>query len=957
MGEATPAGAFAPMLGVAVGSVPGGVGASRGSAVPQLHSAIVERLRARIELCRRHHSSCETRYQRGQAETTDREHESTLHLLNIVQQGPGTRKGKASRGSNHQPPEYSRANGEQRGPDGDQKVSMRMALHGSLRRKIEGQAPKPGAASCPFPGSDFKRARMDSAGPGPGHPSLNASHSFQGSTQRKPFMMSHGVGSDIFNMTLKEMKKEPAEVQSCGQSSADMIFDFKDEGQLDPELQDLFDELTKSASPLNDLEFEKMLKQDDAFGLDLGRPSSVGAAAALGSPLDKPIKLEHSPDFGHVQCGSPQLRPASAGPAFALAGASSGSTSQKANAQSGPPRSMPCWPEISHAEQLKQMAAANQQQPSALLHHQAPGLSGWSPAISSSSGSFPQDGLPGPAPLARVNAPGINNCLFKSNGHSGAHRLDVKVLGSKPTLHFSPKSSHATGQPLMPDPLSKSATQQQHSPSSSQHSALHFQNQQMSASASLCLQSKPSPLHAGGLPFKLAQPRQNESRGGGTHGDDGPEPRPRALGPGARPGGSARELGPGGSGPGARARGLGPGARARGLGPGGSARGLGPGAQSCDSLCSAEQAQSAPLTARLPRLSPNISINPEPQSQDGGPPVCVWRHCKRPAEALCLHLVVKARNCSARSPGLHEGSPSGPRQPVNGSLAPPALRAPAPTGQLKGPVKRQLTPATHSLSPDKDGPLDQFSRHLTRPPPEYKHSRSVAGLQQQGGVFPGPSSSGPDKDPHKMNPSPADRRFGTDCPPQFQQHSGQRQLGLGQNKPRFLSTNAPGSPFGLQHSRAAGDPGPSLGGLMTNVSWGSANKQAGLGSRRPPGPLQTPGPPADMYQQRHIGPPNQVAPDPRMLPLNPGQPVLSRSSPEQRVPAGGFADPGSGSSSYPSSRAGRVTFDFLPEGDNSVPGINTDSDFIDSLLKSGSGNDDWMKDINLDEILGSSSII
>lgn len=84
---------------------------------------------------------------------------------------------------------------------------------------------------------------------------------------------------------------------------------------------------------------------------------------------------------------------------------------------------------------------------------------------------------------------------------------------------------------------------------------------------------------------------------------------------------------------------------------------------------------------------------------------------------------------------------------------------------------------------------------------------------------------------------------------------------------------------------------------------------------------------------------------------------LSQASPEQRVPAGNFAEPGPGSSSFQNNRANRLTFDFLPEGDNTVPGINTDSDFIDSLLKSGSGNDDWMKDINLDEILGSHSWI
>ncbi|MEQ2170820.1 hypothetical protein GOODEAATRI_004206 [Goodea atripinnis] len=147
MGEATPAqsaaaaGTFVPMLGVGLGAMPGGVvgngpmvATSRGgSAVPQLHNAIVERLRARIELCRRHHSTCENRYQRGQAESSDREHENTLHLLNIVQQGPGNRKTKGSRASNQQPPDYSRANGEQKGAEGEQKISTRIALNTAVR--------------------------------------------------------------------------------------------------------------------------------------------------------------------------------------------------------------------------------------------------------------------------------------------------------------------------------------------------------------------------------------------------------------------------------------------------------------------------------------------------------------------------------------------------------------------------------------------------------------------------------------------------------------------------------------------------------------------------------------------------------------------------------------------------------------------------------------------------------
>lgn len=128
--QATPSG-FAPMLGVGMGGSITPIAASRGSAVPQLHSAIVERLRARIELCRRHHSTCESRYQRGQAENSDREHENTLQLLNIVQQGPGNRKSKGRSSSSQQPSDFGRANGEHKAhsvSEAESKISSQIAV-------------------------------------------------------------------------------------------------------------------------------------------------------------------------------------------------------------------------------------------------------------------------------------------------------------------------------------------------------------------------------------------------------------------------------------------------------------------------------------------------------------------------------------------------------------------------------------------------------------------------------------------------------------------------------------------------------------------------------------------------------------------------------------------------------------------------------------------------------------
>ncbi|KAB1272718.1 Mastermind-like protein 2 [Camelus dromedarius] len=81
-----------------LGGAPGAGLLGGGSVTPRVHSAIVERLRARIAVCRQHHLSCEGRYERGRAESSDRERESTLQLLSLVQHGQGARKaGKHSK--------------------------------------------------------------------------------------------------------------------------------------------------------------------------------------------------------------------------------------------------------------------------------------------------------------------------------------------------------------------------------------------------------------------------------------------------------------------------------------------------------------------------------------------------------------------------------------------------------------------------------------------------------------------------------------------------------------------------------------------------------------------------------------------------------------------------------------------------------------------------------------------
>lgn len=148
------------------------------------------------------------------------------------------------------------------------------------------------------------------------------------------------------------------------------------------------------------------------------------------------------------------------------------------------------------------------------------------------------------------------------------------------------------------------------------------------------------------------------------------------------------------------------------------------------------------------------------------------------------------------------------------------------------------------------------------------------------------------------------------------------------------------------------------------------------------------------FSQRAVAPPSQLMPAVQMRPMNQmnqalnGQTLgplrglnlrpnqLSSQSLSNMNPSGtGLNQARTGTSQPPSltpnafpssnqsSRAFQGTdhssdlaFDFLSQQpDNMGPALNSDADFIDSLLKTEPGNDDWMKDINLDEILGSNS--
>uniref|UniRef100_A0A452E8I0 Mastermind-like 2 n=1 Tax=Capra hircus TaxID=9925 RepID=A0A452E8I0_CAPHI len=105
--------------------------------------------------------------------------------------------------------------------------------------------------------------------------------------------------------------------------------------------------------------------------------------------------------------------------------------------------------------------------------------------------------------------------------------------------------------------------------------------------------------------------------------------------------------------------------------------------------------------------------------------------------------------------------------------------------------------------------------------------------------------------------------------------------------------------------------------------------------------------------------PNQLST--QLLPtMNQAGTGLSQSRTVSQPPslaAGGFPSPNQSSRAFQGTDHGNdLAFDFLnQQTDNMGPALNSDADFIDSLLKTEPGNDDWMKDINLDEILGNNS--
>ncbi|KAF7658036.1 hypothetical protein LDENG_00018240 [Lucifuga dentata] len=380
------------------------------------HSAVMERLRRRIELFRRHHNSCESRYESAALERLELERQQTFALHQRCLQA------KAKRSNKHRQPQTTVEQGVQRtqGSGGTElgesgggvaeqsRNSTLIALQETVKRKLESTGSPLGrdqvnGFSDSFPPN--KKACLDNGTAngspldsklGVGEPlGSNGTHGSAGER-------ADGSNEQNSDFCQKEMKQEPEDILPCmlpaGGSNNNSL--FPDLNLNEQEWTELMEELNRSVAYediqdiLND-GFEDRKDPPDLTptpsgtgvvggGTRLPAGGSVQTSQGLLPPVLANVKAEFSPasvafdqDSG---TGSPHVRPTSSGPPPLPTSSpvASSSASSPALSHPAPPSRqlqaslLPPGPtvskDLSPAQQLQQLAA--QQQRAQHLHSQ-----------------------------------------------------------------------------------------------------------------------------------------------------------------------------------------------------------------------------------------------------------------------------------------------------------------------------------------------------------------------------------------------------------------------------------------------------------------------------------------------------------------------------------------------------------------------------------------------------------
>ncbi|XP_059551632.1 mastermind-like protein 1 isoform X2 [Myotis daubentonii] len=325
------------------------------------HSAVMERLRRRIELCRRHHSTCEARYEAVSPERLELERQHTFALHQRCIQAKAKRAGK-----HRQPPAPPPAPAPAPrldaadGPEHGRPVAH---LHDTVKRSLDNTtSPQNGGQQNGYGDlfSGHKKTRREAPmGVGvssnglppasplsqpeePGAEALQAGgkHSLGlDSMSKKCLADSHlhlnggSNPSESFPLSLnKELKQEPVDDLPCmitgagGSISQSNL--MPDLNLNEQEWKELIEELNRSVpdEDMKDLFTEDFEEKKD--------PESSGSATQAPLAQDINIKTEFSPAaFEQEQLGSPQVRTGSVGQTFM--GPSSGPVSTDTSSLGG----------------------------------------------------------------------------------------------------------------------------------------------------------------------------------------------------------------------------------------------------------------------------------------------------------------------------------------------------------------------------------------------------------------------------------------------------------------------------------------------------------------------------------------------------------------------------------------------------------------------------------------------
>nr|XP_005284388.1 mastermind-like protein 3 isoform X1 [Chrysemys picta bellii] len=330
-----------------------------GGGIPK-HSTVVERLRQRIEGCRRHHINCESRYQQAQAEQLELERRDTVSLYQRTLEQRAKKSGTGGGSSKQQ--HQSKQQQDAESATAEQRNHTLIMLQETVKRKLEGaRSPLNGEQQNGVCDGSFsptsKRIRKDVPGidtinslpnnlplpsVSPLHqldmkPSLPLQKSGTHASGLEDLGKNGGLPEiklpvngcseleDSFNILQnKELKQEPLDDPTCIDTSETSLSNqnklFSDINLNDQEWQELIDELANTV-PEDDIQ--------DLFNEDFEEkkePEFPRPAAETQESASVKSDPSHSP-FAHVPMGSPQVRPSSSGPPFSNVSTASSITS------------------------------------------------------------------------------------------------------------------------------------------------------------------------------------------------------------------------------------------------------------------------------------------------------------------------------------------------------------------------------------------------------------------------------------------------------------------------------------------------------------------------------------------------------------------------------------------------------------------------------------------------------